>query len=158
MSRQKEGHYLHSGTWDSLAPLIHPLYPHCSPQSLGRATLAEAKFTFLCGAWGCVQSPGSTEPRIVVMCGPDRASTPPCSPEGQGPSRGLDPTGAGSKRALLESGPLPSLAPQGPLWSLALTEGSSQAPWVDCRGAVLWPQVPAQRISEDPGNRYYCQK
>lgn len=33
-----------------------------SPQSLGRATLAEAKFTFLRGAWGRVQSPGSTEP------------------------------------------------------------------------------------------------
>lgn len=33
--------------------------PQCSPQSLGRATLAEAKFTFLCGAWGCVQSQGS---------------------------------------------------------------------------------------------------
>lgn len=41
-----------------------------SPQSPGRATLAEAKFTFLCGAWGCVQSPGSIEPRIVVMGGP----------------------------------------------------------------------------------------
>lgn len=35
-----------------------PLPARCSPQSLGRATLAEAKFTFLCGAWGCVQSQG----------------------------------------------------------------------------------------------------
>ena len=37
----------------------HPPPPQCSPRSLGRATLAEAKFTFLCGAWGCVQSQGS---------------------------------------------------------------------------------------------------
>lgn len=35
-----------------------------------RATLAEAKFTFLHGAWGCVQSLGSAEPRIVVKDGP----------------------------------------------------------------------------------------
>lgn len=45
--------------------------PHSSPQSLGRATLAEAKFTFLCGAWGCVQSPGSAAPRIVVTGRPN---------------------------------------------------------------------------------------
>lgn len=62
--------------------------PTSSPQSLGRATLAEAKFTFLCGAWGCVQSLGSAEPKIVVKCGPDQASPPLCSPEEHGPLPG----------------------------------------------------------------------
>lgn len=57
----------HPGTRDPSAPPNHPPSPDSSPQNLGRATPAEATFTFLCEAWGCVQSPGSTEPRIVVM-------------------------------------------------------------------------------------------
>lgn len=61
---------LHSEIWGPWAPPTLPYSPNSSPQSLRRATLAEAKFTFLCGAWGCVQSLGSTEPRIVVMGGP----------------------------------------------------------------------------------------
>lgn len=48
--------------------LLPPLpIPPMQPSEPGRATLAEAKFTFLCGAWGHVQSLGSTEPGIVVM-------------------------------------------------------------------------------------------
>lgn len=62
---RRGGTPLHPGTRDPSVPPNHPP-PDSSPQSLGRASLAEATFTFLCEAWGCVQSPGSTEPRIVV--------------------------------------------------------------------------------------------
>lgn len=43
-------------------------------QNLGRAALAEAKFTFLYGARGGVQNLGSSKLRIVVVVGPPEAA------------------------------------------------------------------------------------
>lgn len=55
---------LSSGIGDPLAPTPLAL------QNLGRATLAEAKFTFLYGAWGGVQNLGPSKLKIVVVTGP----------------------------------------------------------------------------------------
>lgn len=54
---------LSSGIGDPLAPTPLAL------QNLGRATLAEAKFTFLYGAWGGVQNLGPSKLKIVVVTG-----------------------------------------------------------------------------------------
>lgn len=65
LRKQVRGTLLSSGIGDPLVPPI-PL----ALQNLGRATLAEAKFTFLYGAWGGVQNMGPSELRTVVVMGP----------------------------------------------------------------------------------------
>lgn len=57
-----------AGERNSPVPLAPPT--PLALQNLGRATLAEAKFTFLYGAWGGVQNLGPSELRIVVVMGP----------------------------------------------------------------------------------------
>lgn len=64
-SNQWEAMALRTQGAGSLRRYDSPALP-TSLQTLGRATPAEAKFTFLRGAWGCVQHLGFAEPRIVV--------------------------------------------------------------------------------------------
>lgn len=86
-----------------------------SLQSLGSAALAEAKFTFLCGAWGCVQSLGPAEPRIVVKVGLTEPvlSPPLCSPEERGPQQGAR---TWEEWSVLKEGSVQPASTEGPLW------------------------------------------
>lgn len=57
-------------------------------QNLGRATLVEAKFTFLYGAWSGVQNLGSSKLRTVVVVDPPKPALLPAVQRDGGHSQG----------------------------------------------------------------------